>query len=354
MFDTIISHDHIKNFVMKELKEDRIPNGFLFTGPQGVGKHLFADELAKILNCTGNEPPCGSCSNCKVLEAGEHPDIVTIDPKANLKLEASKKSSDTVKFRDLIDKIISDSIFRPSLGAKKVVIIDDAGDLSVPAMNNLLKILEEPPDYMVMILISTSERNVLPTIRSRTQQLRFKRLSASSIKEFIGSSKEEADEGSLKMCNGSLGRYYDLSQEQFEKFFRITTQILTTVKSARHVWDINKVAAEIIKKEFKTKTRQYYDEFRHYLDFLKRLCEFTLVKGDLETKEFNRFYDAVSVINVSSKRKMGEDPMFRLDVSGKVAKAIETARSASFRYVNFELLLSEFIRNLGTAFRGIS
>ena len=145
------------------IKENRISHAYLFAGPRRTGKTTVAKLLAKALNCTGENPPCDQCPNCKAITVGEHPDVIEIDA-------ASNNGVDEV--RDLIDKVK----YAPINGKYKVYIIDEVHMMSTGAFNALLKTLEEPPAHIVFVLATTEPHKILPTIISRCQRFDFKKV----------------------------------------------------------------------------------------------------------------------------------------------------------------------------------
>ena len=162
-FGEVAGQEHIVTTLKNAIKENKISHAYLFAGPRGTGKTTVAKLLAKALNCTGENPPCDQCSNCKAITAGEHPDVIEIDA-------ASNNGVDEV--RDLIDKVK----YAPINGKYKVYIIDEVHMMSTGAFNALLKTLEEPPAHIVFVLATTEPHKILPTIISRCQRFDFKKV----------------------------------------------------------------------------------------------------------------------------------------------------------------------------------
>ena len=172
-FSQVLGQNHIKITLQNELSTNQLAQAYLFCGPRAVGKTTLARVLAKALNCLNRKEnefePCNKCLNCLSITQGSNLDVVEIDA-------ASNTGVDNVR-----DNIIAFSRVAPNNTKFKVFIIDEVHMLSISAFNALLKIIEEPPTYVVFILCTTEIQKVPSTIISRCQRFDFKRISVSEI-----------------------------------------------------------------------------------------------------------------------------------------------------------------------------
>jgi len=220
------------------LANNRLASTFLFVGPEGIGKRKFALALAQAFLCERNDErqlnPCGSCSACKQVLAGSHPDIDYVAKPADkntIPLELLI-GDDEHRMREGLCYRIS---LKPFSGKRKIAILDDAdylNDTMKASANALLKTLEEPPPRSVLILLGTSEQRQLPTIRSRCQVVRFQPLMPEDIAAILLEQRFTADHATAQRvaaeAQGSVANARRLLDEEYADFRRDLLQALST------------------------------------------------------------------------------------------------------------------------------
>ncbi|GHG64472.1 DNA polymerase III subunit gamma/tau [Alishewanella longhuensis] len=173
-FSELVGQQHVKTALANALSSSRLHHAYLFTGTRGVGKTTIARIFAKSLNCeTGiTATPCGHCSACQEIDAGNFVDLMEIDAASRTKVE------DT---RDLLDNVQ----YAPSRGRFKVYLIDEVHMLSRHSFNALLKTLEEPPPHVKFLLATTDPQKLPVTVLSRCLQFSLKALTVTQIEQHL-------------------------------------------------------------------------------------------------------------------------------------------------------------------------
>lgn len=190
----IKGHDEIVERFRRAIARNRLASTFLFVGPTGIGKMMFARELAKALLCEHHRETellaCDACPACQQVAADSHPDLDIVskpDDKSVIPVDLLIGDADHRRREGLCHNLA----LKPFRGGRRIAIIDDADCLNQEGANCLLKTLEEPPARSVIILISASEQKQLPTIRSRCQVVRFRPLANDVIATLLMAGEEE-------------------------------------------------------------------------------------------------------------------------------------------------------------------
>jgi len=218
-FKNIIGQEKAVDLLLKSLKEDKIFPSYIFMGADGVGKKYTAIEFAKAINClnlSNDFEVCEKCSSCNKINKVCSPDLKIIEPiKGSIRIE---------QIRELRREIN----LKPFENRKKIYIIDHAEAMTLEASNCLLKTIEEPPDYAIMILICSKLDSVLPTIVSRCQLIKFKLIGYLEIMEVVLSNKVdiEKDKAKLisKLAQGSISKALKLISDK--EYFKRREKIL--------------------------------------------------------------------------------------------------------------------------------
>jgi DNA polymerase-3 subunit delta' len=222
-------HERLIEGFRRAVQRGRLAHAYLFVGPPGIGKRMFALELAKALLCEtphANESltACDHCPACKQVEAGTHPDFL-----------ATGLPPDKHEFPiELMREVCAQFLLKSARGRGKVVVIDDADDLNEESANCFLKTLEEPPPRSVLILIGHSPDRQLPTIVSRCQVVRFRPLPPDLVNELLenqGMDDAARRERLVRLSSGSPGLALSLNDPALWAF----RQVLVTGLTAERV-----------------------------------------------------------------------------------------------------------------------
>ena len=213
MFENILGNEKNKNILEKSIKLNKYSHSYVFWGLEGIGKKVFAKEFAKNILCLEQKENC-NCKSCLEIDSNNNPDFQLIEPiDGKVKIE---------QIREMQRKVAE----KPIISNKKVYIIDNADTMTTEAQNCLLKTLEEPPEYITIILICTNEDNLLSTIKSRCTRMHFEPISIEEIKKYVKKNYPEEDisDNIINLSQGSIGKTIKLNEnkniyENIEKIF---------------------------------------------------------------------------------------------------------------------------------------
>lgn len=174
-FSKIIGHERIIEHLQNAIQMQKISHAYIFNGEDGCGKNKMADCFAAALQCEqGGICACGTCKSCIQAASGNHPDIIRVNHEKAV-----------ISVDDIRKQINSDILIKPYSGKYKIYIVDEAEKLNEQAQNALLKTIEEPPEYAVILLLTNNSNQLLPTILSRCVLLNFKPLPKEVVKKYL-------------------------------------------------------------------------------------------------------------------------------------------------------------------------
>lgn len=329
MFDQLTGNERVKQLLRKMLGSGRVPGALLFSGEEGVGKRLFALEIAKALNCRAPQgvEGCGNCPACVRMSRFNFPQsedsddwkkIIWTDHGDVGMVVAPKRLLLVDQMRD-IDR---EANFRPFEGKARVFIVDDADKLNEPSANALLKILEEPPPTSHIVLITSRPAMLLPTIRSRCQAIRFSPLTTAEIEQHLLKNKLATPAETRLMAqagNGSIGRALAGDLENIKERRDAMLQVLTALAITRDYSRLLRLAEEMNDAKHK-------DEYEFGLELLETLIRDALMLS----------------LGVNSAKVINEDVLPQLQ---KISERIDS-RSATSWISRIEEIREQLVVNI--------
>ena len=198
LFEDIIGNDSNKKILASAVTNSNLVHSYLFYGTDGIGKKIFAKEFAKMILCEAVEgdKPCNRCKSCVEFDSSNNPDFFYIEPDGN-----------SIKI-DQIRQMQKSILEKPIESEKKVYIINDCQLMTKEAQNCMLKTLEEPQEFVVIILIASNENNILATVKSRCTKIYFKELTEKEIARYVEQNYDGTilEKDLIRLCGGSISR----------------------------------------------------------------------------------------------------------------------------------------------------
>ena len=252
-FQDIIGQEQIKEHMRNALTTGKVSHAYIINGEKSSGKEFVARVFAMALQCEkGGVEPCQECHSCKQALSNNHPDIIRV----------AHEKPNAISVDDIRRQVNNDVAIKPYSSARKVYIINEAEKMTVQAQNALLKTLEEPPEYAVILILTTHVEALLPTILSRCVVLNMKPVSDMLVKRYLMEELAVPDYKAnicVAFARGNIGKAKLLaSSEEFEK---VKDEAITLVKY------INDMEVNEIVKAIK-KITEYKFDVNDYLDIL--------------------------------------------------------------------------------------
>jgi DNA polymerase-3 subunit delta' len=270
-FKDVIIQSVVKDRFSKNLARGRLAHAYLFYGPEGAGKEAFALEVAKALNCKNESTkPCNQCPSCIKISKLKHPDVKLIIPEAKSwttqdiqkkyqlksenpysRIEYSGTTSISIdKMRDLKNE----SKYTPYEASRKVFILTESEKMTRESANSFLKLLEEPPDNLVIILINSSLSTILDTIKSRCQIVYFPPLSIDEAVSVLKNYREisEDDHKLIRISQGNLKSIFEILDQDIDEKRKLVYDFLkaSASGSAIKIQEVVDVIAQRRDKNF--------------------------------------------------------------------------------------------------------
>ena len=241
-FSEVFGYDELKEYIHEMVLSGKIKNAYMFVGDEGSGKRTIAKRFAKTIQCETVEKkledhtavisdivPCDKCHSCLQAMSVNNPDIITIE-----RLEGKK----SISVEEIRDKLINDVVIKPYACKYKVYIVVGAEYMTIEAQNAILKTLEEPPEYAVIILLTANEKLILPTVRSRCEIINIPAMPDEMVLEYFEKNfggNEGVTEDDLKFAehfaDGKIGRgSITFTNPDFKKLKRDVLEVVLNIE----------------------------------------------------------------------------------------------------------------------------
>lgn len=316
-FQDIAGHEQIIWHLKNAVAMGKVSHAYIFSGEQGSGKKLLADTFAMTLQCeAGGTEPCMKCRSCRQALTQNHPDIIRV----------LHEKPNTISVEDIRSQVNGDIQIKPYSGSYKIYIISDADKMTVQAQNALLKTIEEPPAYAVLMLLANNADVLLPTILSRCVRLNLKAVRDGDIKEYLMKQMQIPDyqaDVSITFAQGNVGKAVKLaSSDNFNEMKKDVLELLRYMDQME-LYEVMDAVRKI--NDYKTDI----DEFLDLLTIWFR--DVLLFKATLEVEPLI-FKEELAAIRARAKKSSYEG-------LEEIIKAIDRARVRLKANVNFDLVL---------------
>lgn len=316
-FKNVVGHKDIIKYIQNAVTEDKVSHAYILNGERGSGKKMLANLFAATLLCERKGPdPCNECHSCIQAESGNHPDIIRV-------VHEKPGSISVDDIREQVNQTVS---VKPYQGPYKVYIIPEADLMTVQAQNALLKTIEEPPEYVVILLLTENADLLLPTITSRCVMLKLRNIKDTLIKKYL-MEKLEVPDYKADICTafaqGNMGRAIMLAgSEHFNEIREEALQLLKYI----HEMEMDEIIEAV------NHITTYKLEINDYLDILMVWYRDVLMYKATKDVEKVVFKDQINVIKEQVKKSSYEGIELILE-------SLEKAKTRLKAIVNFELTM---------------
>lgn len=316
-FKGVVGHKDIIEYIQTAVQMDKVSHAYIINGERGSGKRMLANLFAMTLQCEkGGAEPCQECHSCRQAMNNNQPDIISV----------THEKPNTISVDDIRKQINNDIMIKPYSSPYKIYIVPCADMMSVQAQNALLKTIEEPPEYVVVLLLTENAESLLPTIRSRCVMLKLKNIKDRLIKKYLMEELKVSDYKAdicVAFAQGNMGRAIMLSSSDY--FNEIKEEAVQLLK---HINDME--ISEIL--DAIKRIMKYKLEINDYLDIIAIWYrDILLYKA---TKDVNGvvFSDQLEYIKRQAMKSSYEG-------IGTIIESLEKAKARLNANVNFELVM---------------
>lgn len=250
-FKDIIGHEQIIEHLQNAIAMDKVSHAYIINGPDKSGKMMLAEAFAMTVQCEqGGRDACLECHSCKQALGRNQPDIIYV----------SHEKPNTISVDDIRTQVNNDIVIKPYSSRHKIYIIDEAEKMNVQAQNALLKTIEEPPAYAIILLLTTNADDFLPTILSRCVSLNIKAVPDETIEKYLMSNWQIPDYQAqicVAFAQGNVGKAIQLASSS--DFNELKSSVLQLVKRLHEIdlYELTEAVKQI--GEYKLQINDYFD-----------------------------------------------------------------------------------------------
>lgn len=318
-FKDVVGHKNIIQYIGDAVKTDKVSHAYILNGEKGSGKKLLANLFAMSLQCQNREEDgdaCGKCQSCKQTINGNQPDIIRV----------THEKPNTVSIDDIREQVNNDILIKPYSSKYKIYIIKDADMMTVQAQNAILKTIEEPPEYAVIMLLTENAEVLLPTIRSRCVMLKLRNIRDQLVKMYLMEQMEIPDykaDVCVAFAQGNMGKAIMLATS--EHFNEIKEEAIHLLRNINEM-DMNDLVQAV------KRCAAYKLEINDYLDVIAIWYRDVLIYKATRNVDRVVFSDQLKYIKERTNKSSYEGIEIILD-------ALEKAKARLKANVNFELTM---------------
>lgn len=323
-FSEIVGHEQIKEHMQAAIRDKKPFHAYLFQGEEGVGKEALARTFAAGLQCQSEsaDKPCKECVSCCQMESGNQPDVIWVTrEKASLGVD------------EIREQLCNTMDIKPFSSPYKIYLVPEAEKMTEAAQNALLKTIEEPPEYGIVILMTSNISALLPTIQSRCLTMEFRPLSTAVVESYVKEHCQVPDyqaRASAAFAQGNLGKAMRYAKS--EDFIERKDHIISLLRHVEQM-DLSEMLAVI--KDLGTRK----DEVRDYIDLMVLWYRDVLLFK--ATKDINQllFQDEASYISREASHRSYE----KIE---EILQAFEKAKVRLRANVNFDITMELMLLTL--------